>query len=154
MIRIGPSTLNIYWSRLACVDVGFRYDIDDGKLLQHNLSYPPWSEVICFQSRLLLPFLTGKSTDIAWARTFLFDRLFLYDRYHTPSPSAGTLPKADAVLVNGLGRFAGGPASPLAVITVIPHKRYRFRLISMSCDPNFTFNIDGHTMVRRMTLFS
>ncbi|PPQ94706.1 hypothetical protein CVT25_009561 [Psilocybe cyanescens] len=70
----------------------------------------------------------------------------LSDWYHTPSPSAGTLPKADAVLVNGLGRFAGGPASPLAVITVIPHKRYRFRLISMSCDPNFTFNIDGHTM--------
>ncbi len=23
---------------------------------------------------------------------------------------------------------------------------YRFRLVSMSCDPNFTFSIDNHTM--------
>uniref|UniRef100_A0A8H7XSD5 Laccase n=1 Tax=Psilocybe cubensis TaxID=181762 RepID=A0A8H7XSD5_PSICU len=70
----------------------------------------------------------------------------LSDWYHTPSPSAGLIPKADSVLINGLGRFAGGPASPLAVITVVPKKRYRFRLVSMSCDPNFTFSIDGHTM--------
>jgi len=26
------------------------------------------------------------------------------------------------------------------------HISYRFRLISMSCDPNFTFSIDGHNM--------
>jgi len=24
--------------------------------------------------------------------------------------------------------------------------RYRFRLISISCDPNFTFSIDGHKL--------
>ncbi|PPQ88742.1 hypothetical protein CVT25_008549 [Psilocybe cyanescens] len=70
----------------------------------------------------------------------------LADWYHTPSPSAGTLPKSDATLINGVGRFAGGPAVPLTVITVEQNKRYRFRLVSMSCDPNFTFNIDGHTM--------
>lgn len=23
---------------------------------------------------------------------------------------------------------------------------YRFRLVSISCDPNYTFSIDGHTM--------
>ncbi|KAJ7100871.1 laccase 3 [Mycena belliarum] len=49
-------------------------------------------------------------------------------------------------LINGKGRFAGGPASPLAVITVVPGLRYRFRLISMSCEPNFVFSIDGHEM--------
>jgi len=32
------------------------------------------------------------------------------------------------------------------VITVTQGKRYRFRLVSISCDPNFTFSIDNHSM--------
>ena len=68
-------------------------------------------------------------------------------RYHVPSPAASLIPVADSTLINGLGRFAGGPHSPLAVINVSPGKSYRFRLISMSCDPNFIFSIDGHDMV-------
>ncbi|KAJ7292520.1 laccase 2 precursor [Mycena rebaudengoi] len=52
------------------------------------------------------------------------------------------IPKSDATLINGLGRFEGG----LAVISVTHGKRYRFRLISVSCDPNFIFSIDGHSM--------
>lgn len=40
----------------------------------------------------------------------------------------------------------GGPASPLAVVNVEAGKRYRFRLISISCDPSFTFSIDGHNL--------
>ncbi|RDB27353.1 Laccase-1 [Hypsizygus marmoreus] len=70
----------------------------------------------------------------------------LADWYHTPAPSAGVVPTPDATLINGLGRFVGGAASPLAVISVVSGKRYRFRLVSMSCDPNYTFSIDGHTM--------
>ena len=27
-----------------------------------------------------------------------------------------------------------------------PPDRYRFRLISISCDPNFVFSIDGHNL--------
>ena len=54
------------------------------------------------------------------------------------------LPLADSTLINGLGRYSGGPQSPLAVISVEQGKRYRMRLISMSCDPNFEFSIDGH----------
>ena len=53
---------------------------------------------------------------------------------------------ADAVLINGLGRYAGGDAVDLAVISVTQGKRYRFRLVSISCDPNFTFSIDNHNM--------
>ncbi|KAG2742572.1 multicopper oxidase [Suillus brevipes Sb2] len=53
---------------------------------------------------------------------------------------------ASSTLVNGLGRYAGGPMSDLAVISVEQGKRYRMRLISMSCDPNFQFSIDGHNM--------
>ncbi|KAF9059617.1 laccase 1 [Rhodocollybia butyracea] len=33
----------------------------------------------------------------------------------------------------------------LAVISVTYGTRYRFRLISTACDPNFNFSIDGHT---------
>ncbi|KJA22740.1 multicopper oxidase [Hypholoma sublateritium FD-334 SS-4] len=68
----------------------------------------------------------------------------LADWYHTPAPSAGLVPTADATLINGIGRYAGGPTVALAVIRVLPKKRYRFRLVSISCDPNFTFSIDSH----------
>ncbi|KAJ3513766.1 hypothetical protein NLJ89_g2761 [Agrocybe chaxingu] len=70
----------------------------------------------------------------------------LGDWYHVPAPSAGLVPTPDATLINGVGRYAGGPTIPLAVITVLPERRYRFRLVSISCDPNYTFSIDGHTM--------
>ncbi|KIL58885.1 multicopper oxidase [Amanita muscaria Koide BX008] len=70
----------------------------------------------------------------------------LSDWDHPPSPSQPVDPNYDAVLVNGLGRYVGGPASPLAVIHVKANTRYRFRLVSISCDPDFTFSIDNHTM--------
>ncbi|KAG2359512.1 laccase [Suillus spraguei] len=54
--------------------------------------------------------------------------------------------EADATLINGLGRYVGGPASDLAAINVEQGKRYRFRLVGMSCDANFQFSIDGHSM--------
>jgi FtsP/CotA-like multicopper oxidase with cupredoxin domain len=53
---------------------------------------------------------------------------------------------ANSTLINGLGRYAGGPTSELAVISVEYGKRYRFRLVGMSCDPNFMFSIDGHNL--------
>ncbi|KAF7364189.1 Laccase I [Mycena sanguinolenta] len=70
----------------------------------------------------------------------------LSDWYHYPSPQHPTIPIFNSTLINGLGRYADGPASPLAVISVTQGKRYRFRLISMSCDPNWIFSIDGHQM--------
>ncbi|KAF5356721.1 hypothetical protein D9757_012523 [Collybiopsis confluens] len=63
-----------------------------------------------------------------------------------PAPQAGAVPRADATLINGLGRSVNGPAgASLAVINVVQGARYRFRLVSISCDPNFVFSIDGHT---------
>nr|ABR24264.1 laccase [Pholiota nameko] len=70
----------------------------------------------------------------------------LADWYHVVAPSAGLVPTPDATLINGIGRYAGGPTVPLAVIRVLPNRRYRFRLVSISCDPNYTFSIDGHNM--------
>ncbi|KAG2035309.1 laccase [Suillus americanus] len=72
----------------------------------------------------------------------------LSDWYHVVAPVLrhiiGTT--ANSSLINGLGRYAGGPMSELAVITVEQGKRYRMRLVSMSCDPNFYFSIDGHNL--------
>ncbi|KAJ3568848.1 hypothetical protein NP233_g5440 [Leucocoprinus birnbaumii] len=70
----------------------------------------------------------------------------LSDWYHVVSPQAGLVPTEDATLINGLGRYIDGPNSPLAVISVESGKRYRMRLVSISCDPNFVFSIDSHLM--------
>jgi len=69
-------------------------------------------------------------------------------RYHKPSPQLyRAIPfTPDATLINGLGRYSGGPQSPLTVINVEHGKRYRFRLIGASCDAWFNFTIDGHNM--------
>ncbi|KAG6916141.1 Acyl-coenzyme A oxidase 2 [Tephrocybe rancida] len=67
-------------------------------------------------------------------------------RYHVPAPSAGLVPTPDATLINGRGRYIAGPTVPLTVISVIPNKRYRFRIVAISCDPNYIFSIDNHSL--------
>jgi iron transport multicopper oxidase len=73
----------------------------------------------------------------------------------------------NSTLINGKGRYPDGPATSLAVVNVKQGKRsvlyfiqrlgtvyldfsrrisYRFRLVSISCDPSFIFSIDNHTM--------
>jgi len=76
----------------------------------------------------------------------LFDDFCL--RYHVPSisPSIGQVPIPDSTLINGQGRYAGGPLVPLTVINVNPRSRYRFRLVAMSCKPNYIFSVDGHNL--------
>ncbi len=71
----------------------------------------------------------------------------IYVRYHVPSGQEPIPPNPTSALINGLGRYSGGPSSPLAIVNVQPNKRYRMRLISISCDPNYVFSIDGHNMV-------
>ncbi|OJA16919.1 hypothetical protein AZE42_08467 [Rhizopogon vesiculosus] len=72
----------------------------------------------------------------------------LSDWYHIVAPVTRYFigVEASSALINGLGRYSGGPASELAVISVEQGKRYRMRLIAMSCDPNFLFSIDGHNV--------
>ncbi|KZP11724.1 multicopper oxidase [Athelia psychrophila] len=72
--------------------------------------------------------------------------IVLSDWYHTVAPQAGNFPTADSALINGAGRYSGGPATTLTSIAVESGQRYRFRLVSISCDPNYTFSIDGHNM--------
>ncbi|KAG2127516.1 laccase, partial [Suillus clintonianus] len=53
----------------------------------------------------------------------------------------------NTTLINGLGRYQGGPTdTELAVVNVEYGKRYRLRIIGMSCVPNFIFSIDGHDL--------
>jgi len=71
----------------------------------------------------------------------------LADWYHFPAPQAPLVPAFNSTLINGLGHYPDGPSdTPLAVITVTQGKRYRFRLVSISCDPNWVFSIHNHTM--------
>ncbi|KAI0360992.1 laccase [Trametes cingulata] len=71
----------------------------------------------------------------------------LADWYHTAAKLGPRFPLgADATLINGLGRSPSTTAADLAVISVTQGKRYRFRLVSLSCDPNHTFSIDGHNL--------
>ncbi|KAI0334354.1 laccase [Cubamyces sp. BRFM 1775] len=70
----------------------------------------------------------------------------LVDWYHVAAKLGPRFPLgADTTLINGLGRYPGLD-SDLAVISVTQGKRYRFRLVSLSCDPSFTFSIDDHSM--------
>jgi len=52
-----------------------------------------------------------------------------------------------AILINGLGRYPGGPDVPLSVITVEQGKRYRFRLINMACRLHILFSITNHNLI-------
>ncbi|KAJ7054968.1 laccase [Mycena amicta] len=70
----------------------------------------------------------------------------LADWFHEPTRGAAFPIFYTTNTINGKGRFTGGPSSDLAVISVKHGVRYRFRLISMSCEPNFVFSIDGHQM--------
>jgi FtsP/CotA-like multicopper oxidase with cupredoxin domain len=52
----------------------------------------------------------------------------------------------NSALINGLGRYPGGPMTELAVVNVECGKRYRLRLVAMSCHANFVFSIDNHDL--------
>ncbi|TDL20836.1 laccase [Rickenella mellea] len=77
----------------------------------------------------------------------------LSDYYHDFAPDAqklffqtGKVPIPDSVIINGAGRFVGGPLVPWSVINVEHGKRYRLRVINIACRPFYTFSIDGHNL--------
>ncbi|VDC02847.1 unnamed protein product [Peniophora sp. CBMAI 1063] len=74
----------------------------------------------------------------------------LADWYHFSSTQAAIVNTANSTLINGKGRYTDDVGSDLtadlAVISVTAGTKYRMRLVSLSCDPNYLFSIDGHTM--------
>ncbi|KAJ2924931.1 hypothetical protein H1R20_g12182, partial [Candolleomyces eurysporus] len=70
----------------------------------------------------------------------------LTDWFREPKVTPGTPPAS--TLINGKGRrFPEVKLVDLAVVNVRKGGRYRFRLISLSCDANFIFSIDKHKLV-------
>jgi len=57
------------------------------------------------------------------------------------------VPIPDSGVINGIGRYNGGPAVPFAVVNVEAGKRYRLRVINIGCRPFHTFSIDGHKLL-------
>jgi iron transport multicopper oxidase len=77
----------------------------------------------------------------------------LAEWYHVFAPEGqdnfyrtGSVPIPDSGLINGRGRFVGGPLVPYAVINVRRGLRYRFRIFALSCRPFFSFSIDNHNI--------
>jgi len=77
----------------------------------------------------------------------------LSDWYHGLAPDeqntffqTGVVPIPDSGLINGRGRFNGGPLVPFAVVNVQRGKRYRLRVFAIACRPFFTFQIDNHNL--------
>ncbi|KAF9233715.1 laccase [Melanogaster broomeanus] len=69
----------------------------------------------------------------------------LVDWYHINAFNVTPTTVPDSLLINGLGRYDGGPSTPLSVINVVHGKRYRIRLLNMACKPDYLFSIDSHT---------
>jgi iron transport multicopper oxidase len=57
-----------------------------------------------------------------------------------------TVPIPDSGVINGAGRFVGGPQVPFAIVNVKAGKRYRLRVLNMGCRPFHSFSIDGHKL--------
>ncbi|KAJ8581882.1 laccase 3, partial [Rhizopogon salebrosus TDB-379] len=72
----------------------------------------------------------------------------LADWYHVVAPALNHIINVvvNSALINGLGRYPGGPMTDLAVVNVECGKRYRLRLVAMSCHANFVFSIDNHDL--------
>ncbi|KAF8498798.1 laccase 6 [Gautieria morchelliformis] len=77
----------------------------------------------------------------------------LTDYYHNPAPSIvqqflnnAIDPVPDSGIINGAGRYKGGPLTPYAVVNVQAGKRYRLRFINSACAPLFRVSIDRHNL--------
>ncbi|KAF9237144.1 yellow laccase [Melanogaster broomeanus] len=68
----------------------------------------------------------------------------LTDWYHINAFNVVATTVPDSLLINGAGRYVGGPSTPLSVINVVKGKRYRMRLISMACKFDYLLSIDNH----------
>nr|BAU94254.1 laccase [Pholiota microspora] len=77
----------------------------------------------------------------------------LADWYHNAAPGMEEIflqgndePIPDSGLINGIGRFVGGPQVVRARVNVEQGKRYRFRVVNISAYAAFRFSIEGHDL--------
>ncbi|KAG8687664.1 laccase, partial [Ceratobasidium sp. 395] len=80
----------------------------------------------------------------------------LEDWYHDPAPqlqaqflsasnTALTAPVPDSALINGAGRYVGGPEVRRSRFNVVSGKKYRFRVINTSAIGSYVFSIENHS---------
>jgi iron transport multicopper oxidase len=74
----------------------------------------------------------------------LFPSCLTHFRYHVNAYDVAVTDNPAGILVNGMGRYPGGPNTTLSVTNVEKGKRYRIRLINMACKPHIIFSIDNH----------
>ena len=71
----------------------------------------------------------------------------MQDEYFSPDNGGGKEPVPDSGVINGLGRYNGGPTNVArAIVTVEQGKRYRLRVINISGFAQFRFMVEGHPL--------
>ena len=55
----------------------------------------------------------------------------------------------DSAMINGVGRYVGGPEMAWARINVTQGQRYRFRIVNTSGIAHYRFAIQGHSLTVR-----
>ncbi|KAJ6521419.1 Cupredoxin [Mycena capillaripes] len=135
--------------------------IANGQFYQYNIPLRNQTGTFWFHSHLSTQYVDGeRGTLVIYPDDPLMDLydvdneqtiITLADWYHTPAAQLmdqykldGVTPVPSAGLINGAGRYVGGPEVPYAVITVEQGKRYRFRVIDIAGYGAFVFSIDGH----------
>nr|C0HLV7.1 RecName: Full=Laccase; Short=Galacc-F; AltName: Full=Benzenediol:oxygen oxidoreductase S; AltName: Full=Diphenol oxidase S; AltName: Full=Urishiol oxidase S [Ganoderma australe] len=132
--------------------------IASGHSFLYDFSHPDQHGTFCYHSHLSTQYCCGLRGhfvvyDPSDPHCGLYDVdhdstvITLSDWYHVAAKLGHSFCLgADSTLINGSGRSTGDCAASLTVISVTQGKRYRFHLVSLSCDPNHTFSIDGHDM--------
>ncbi|THU84445.1 laccase lcc5 [Dendrothele bispora CBS 962.96] len=130
--------------------------IATGNSFLYNFNVPNQAGIFWYHSHLLTQYCDGLRGAMVifdpndpYADLYDVDDentvITLADWYHEKAETL-TFPAQDATLINGRGRFDGGNATQLSVISVEQGKRYRMRMVNIACDSNFVFKIDSHTM--------
>jgi len=52
----------------------------------------------------------------------------------------------DSAMINGVGRYVGGPEMEWARLNVTQGQRYRFRIVNTSGIAHYRFAIQGHSL--------
>lgn len=62
------------------------------------------------------------------------------------SNSTSNFSTTNATLINGLGRYSGGPSVDLAVVRAQPGMRHRMRFVNTGCNDYYDVSIDDHKL--------
>ncbi|KAH8828864.1 laccase [Flagelloscypha sp. PMI_526] len=121
--------------------------IAPGETFAYQFNSPNEAGTYWYHSHLGLQYCDGlRGVFVIYDKNDPQKNLYDVDDDTTIITTSMVLPSLTAMLINGKGRYNGGPAVDLSVVSVTRNKRYRMRLVSISCDVNFMFQIMGHDL--------